>query len=109
MKSRVKFEGLDYGWAAKYIAMTCTLEEIEKDELEDIVPGRRKKGGTQPGITSIEVFRDELTEKRKEENKRRIRSKLNKEKDRNKTIHWKKIEEAESEIASSSNESTVKK
>ena len=104
IRSKVKFEGVDYGWAAKYVAMTCTLEEIEEEGLEDIVPGRRKTGGTRPGITSREVFKDEMAEERKEIRRKKLEKKLG-----SNVMHWKTPEEAESEELSTCNDSTEKR
>ena len=53
--SELKFEGVDYIWAAKYIAMTCSREEIRGSKLEGIVPVRKYRKGTSPGVTSVEA------------------------------------------------------
>ena len=54
-ESELKFEGVDYLWAGKYIAMTCALAEIEESRLTDIVPKRKHRKGTRPGITTKET------------------------------------------------------
>ena len=49
--TKLKIEGVDYVWAGKYIALTCSPQEIDRCGLTDIVPIRRHKKGTRPGIT----------------------------------------------------------
>ena len=55
-ETKVKYEGVDYRWAGKYIALTCTPKEIEESGLYDIVPVRKYKPGTRPGITGAEAM-----------------------------------------------------
>ena len=66
-KSEIKYQGVDYLWAAKYIAMSLSPTEIEADGLADIIPVRKFKPGTRPGITSKEAQdkkKDSLAEMR---------------------------------------------
>ena len=53
--TKVKFEGIDYIWASKYIAMTCSQQEIEDCGFQDIVPRRKSKKGTRPTIVGVDI------------------------------------------------------
>ena len=45
--------GVDYVWAGLYIALNCTQGEVYTSELDGIVPYRRFKNGTRPGINNV--------------------------------------------------------
>ena len=51
MESCIKFENVDYCEGVKYIAMNQTEEECRTSELRRILPVRRGKTGTRPGVT----------------------------------------------------------
>ena len=65
-ESNIKFEGINYKWAGKYLAMTMKEEEIEKEGLSELVPKRRYKMGSRPGITTREVFEDPKAKEKRE-------------------------------------------
>ena len=54
-QSKMRFEGVDYFWAGKYIAMTCAPKEIEESNLGETVPKRKYRKGTRPGINTKET------------------------------------------------------
>ena len=53
--TKIKFEGVDYLWAAKYIAMSCSQDEIDRCGLHRIVPRRKSKKGTRPTIVGVDI------------------------------------------------------
>ena len=52
--STLEFDGVDYVWALKYIAMNITKEEAPRNKLWRLLPVRRSKKGIRPGINSME-------------------------------------------------------
>ena len=54
-ESNIKLEGVDYIWAGKYVAMTTSKKEIKESNLNRIVPERKYKKGSRPGINSAET------------------------------------------------------
>ena len=52
--STLEFDGVDYVWALKYIAMNLTKEEAPRSKLWRLLPVRRSKTGRRPGINSME-------------------------------------------------------
>ena len=50
----MEFDGVDYVWALKYIAMNLTKEEAPRSKLWRLLPVRRSKTGRRPGINSME-------------------------------------------------------
>ena len=54
-ESKLNFDGVDYVWAGKYLAMTCSPVEIAESGLSEVVPKRKYKRGTRPGITTKET------------------------------------------------------
>ena len=50
MDSKVCFEEIDYLEAARYVALNYTEEECRRSKLWRILPRRRGKGGTRPGL-----------------------------------------------------------
>ena len=52
--STLEFNGVDYVWALKYIAMNLTKEEAPRSKLWRLLPVRRSKTGRRPGINSME-------------------------------------------------------
>ena len=57
IESEVEMTNINYQAAAKYIATLCTEEEIRKAGLSKIVPRRRHKRGSKPGLTNPEIFK----------------------------------------------------
>ena len=51
MESEVKFVGMDYLEAARMIALTSSEQECRLGPLMRVLPRRRSKNGTRPGIT----------------------------------------------------------
>ena len=51
--SEMKFAGVDYKAATHYLAMTHEQVEITKAGLGTVVPMRRHKQGSRPGITGL--------------------------------------------------------
>ena len=56
LRSKVKVEGWNYKEAARYIVMGYDRFEIRQMGLDRIVPKRKYKNGTTPGITGPEVL-----------------------------------------------------
>ena len=50
MNTKVKFDGIYYQEACKYIALTSTEQQYRMGPLKRILSGRRHKNGTRPGI-----------------------------------------------------------
>ena len=46
----IKWKEVDYLEAARYIALNLTAEEVAMSGLRRVLPWRRKKGGTRPGL-----------------------------------------------------------
>ena len=55
-KSGVKIEGVSYKWAAKYLALVLSDEEIRVAKLGEVVP--KKRGGRQGRRTFKEEARN---------------------------------------------------
>ena len=51
METKVKVEGINYKEAARYVAMESTETEIKLSGLRRVLPVRRFKPGTKPGVT----------------------------------------------------------
>ena len=51
MDSDVKFSGMNYTEAARMIALTSSEQECRLGPLKRVLPTRRSKNGTRPGIT----------------------------------------------------------
>ena len=51
LKSKVKFEGVDYTEAVRLIALTSSEQECRLSQLRRVLPVRRFTNGTRPGIT----------------------------------------------------------
>ena len=77
--SNLNFEGVCYKWAAKYVALGMSENEVVRKELHDVIPRRRSKHGTKATVKTIMV--DQKKERWKwrtnpddftEANKRRI-------------------------------------
>ena len=51
MKTKIDFDNVDYGEGVKYIAMNSTEEECRTSDLRRVLPRRRGKTGTRPGVT----------------------------------------------------------
>ena len=49
-KSDIDWRGVDYMEAVRYIALNWTEEQCKGSRLRKVLPWRRKKGGTRPGI-----------------------------------------------------------
>ena len=50
-ESEVKFEGICYQEAVRYIALNSSEQECKMSALRGVLPKRRKLGGTRPGVT----------------------------------------------------------
>ena len=53
MESKVNFEGVDYRWAAQYLALSYTQHQLNARGLNRVVPVRRHKTGVRPTISRI--------------------------------------------------------
>ena len=51
MESEIKFKGMNYIEAARMIALTSSEQECRLSILKRVLPVRRSKQGTRPGIT----------------------------------------------------------
>ena len=49
--SKIKFENIDYLEATRYIALNWSQEDCRKSPIRRVLPWRRGKRGTKPGIT----------------------------------------------------------
>ena len=56
METRLKFEGMNYVEASRYVAMGYELIEIKEMHLEKIVPIRRYKFGSKPNVTGNQTL-----------------------------------------------------
>ena len=52
-ESPLKVEGIDYTWAAMYVALTSEQWQINSWKMDHIIPYRRHINGSQPGITGV--------------------------------------------------------
>ena len=55
IKSGLNFQGIDWKWAAIYLALSLPEEEINSRGLKKIIPKRRCKKGRRPNILSIDT------------------------------------------------------
>ena len=53
-QSKTIYEGVDYGWAGRYIALNCSPQEIAKDKLSKLVPFRKQNRGKRPTILTVD-------------------------------------------------------
>lgn len=60
METEVKFAGVDYMEAARFIALTSTEQECRLSKLKRTLPRRRSKNGTKPGITGEDLMGPEV-------------------------------------------------
>ena len=44
--------GVDYKWAGLYVALNSTQQEVNRDEMDSLVPVRRFNNGPRPGISN---------------------------------------------------------
>ena len=51
LKTDLKFENVDYLEAARYLVLNWTEKEVKTSGLRRVLPWRRKRGGSKPGIT----------------------------------------------------------
>ena len=51
METEINWENIDYLEAARYIALNWTEQQCRRSELGRVLPRRRKKTGTRPGLT----------------------------------------------------------
>lgn len=56
------FEGVDYEQACIYLRSSCSQAELVKEGLIFLMPVRKKKGGTEPGMRNEEMLRRMKTE-----------------------------------------------
>ena len=54
-ESKLEFRGVDYKWAAIYIALNCKPWEITRWKMNHLVPSRRFKGGQRPKIAGATI------------------------------------------------------
>ena len=59
MESKLQVEGMDYKEMARYVVMGYEPWEVFEMKLGRIVPHRRYKKGTKPGVTGIEPLKKE--------------------------------------------------
>ena len=50
-RTKMEFSNIDYLEATRYLALNWSQEECKKSKLRRVLPWRRKKRGTRPGIT----------------------------------------------------------
>ena len=50
MRTDIKFENVDYLEAARYLALNWTTEECRQSKLRRVLPVRRGRTGTRPGM-----------------------------------------------------------
>ena len=50
MKSDIKWTNIDYFEATRYIALNWTEEQCKNSKLRRVLPTRRSKNGTRPGV-----------------------------------------------------------
>ena len=55
MNSDLVLVGMDWEEAALYLVLTLSKEEIGQLDMDEVMPKRRKAGGSHPGITTAEV------------------------------------------------------
>ena len=60
METEIKFSGVDYMEACRLIALTSTEQECRLSKLRRILPKRRSKQGTRPGITGEDPLGPEV-------------------------------------------------
>ena len=51
-ESQMSISGVDYKWAGLYIALNSTQQEVNRDNLDSLVPVRRYRQGPRPGISN---------------------------------------------------------
>ena len=59
IKSKIKLEGINYNEAARYIVMNSSEAEIRTSGLRRVLPTRRYRKGTTPGVTGVEAMGSE--------------------------------------------------
>ena len=59
MESEVKFSGVNFTEAARMIALTSSEQECRLGQLRRVLPVRRSKNGTRPGITGEDPLSSE--------------------------------------------------
>ena len=50
MASGMIFEGVDYGWATRYVALNMSQEDINREKLYKIIPRRKSRAGQRPTV-----------------------------------------------------------
>ena len=53
--SGVKFEGVDWAWACKFVALAMEEDDVIRKDLQDIIPRRRAKSGKKPTLRTVET------------------------------------------------------
>ena len=53
METKVEFKGINYQEGCRYIALTSTAQECRLGPLRRVLPIRRHKSGTRPGVTGV--------------------------------------------------------
>ena len=54
-ESGLKFEGVDWVWVAKYVALCWTREEVNRRELGELVPYKKSKRGFKPTLLTVSI------------------------------------------------------
>ena len=52
--SGLKFEGVDWAWAIKFVALALEEDEVRKKGLQDIIPKKRPKSSKKPTLRTVE-------------------------------------------------------
>ena len=53
MQSEMEFEGVDMRWATVYCALNMTQAEINREELNLVIPVKRARQGKRPTILTV--------------------------------------------------------
>ena len=54
LASKINFEGVDYSWATRYVALNMTQDEINRARLHRIIPRKKAKSGSRPTVRTWE-------------------------------------------------------
>ena len=52
--SKTVYEGVDYRWAGRYVALNCSPEEITRDKLSKLIPFRKHNRCRWPTILTVD-------------------------------------------------------
>ena len=85
LDSPMTFEGVDYGWATRYIALNMTQQQINLQGLHRIIPRKIAKSGKRPTVRTYEkeeksirwrYSKDKTPDKLDERERRKVMSKV---------------------------------